>query len=185
MFKLIYTVLLALCGAVLVHIAIIFLIPRLNAPQIITQLETLSAARDPLIISGDENDPELSGLDPFFRYRVCSYDLEDGPFQVISTGDVPFFSATLISENGDVLFSITDRQTINRTLNIDVRNSSEQQSLSQPTANETAIAGAVPVFVVSPKGYALIRAFVPDKSWGDIVDNFLNEILCQSTADVN
>jgi uncharacterized membrane protein len=79
-----------------------------------------------------------------------------------------------------VLFSITDRQTINRTLNIEVRAASEQQRLSQNLADNTAASGTVPVFVPVPKGYAIIRAFIPDKSWDDIVDNFLNEIVCQS-----
>ena len=180
MVKLAYGVLLALCGAVLVHIAIIFLIPQLREPRIVAQLQALNQAGDPLTFSGDDVSTNLAGLDPFFRYRVCFYDLEDGPFQLVSTGDVPFFSAALMSDNGDVLFSITDRQTIKRTLNIKVRASAEQQRLSQNQADSTAVTGAVPVFVPDSTGYAVIRAFVPDNSWDEIADNFLNEIICQS-----
>jgi uncharacterized membrane protein len=180
MVKLVYSVLLALCGAVLVHIAIIFLIPRLSEPRIIAQLQALNQQRDPQVFSGDDVSTGVTGLDPFFHYRVCFYDLEDGPFQLASTGDVPFFSAALMAENGDVLFSITDRQTINRILNIEVRALSEQQRLSQNQAESTAVTGAVPVFVPDSTGYAIIRAFVPDKSWNEIADNFLNEIICQS-----
>ena len=185
MFKLIYTVLVALSGAALVHIAIIFLIPRLDEPQIETQLLSLSQTRDPLIISSDDSLETISGLDPFFHYRVCFYDLEDGPFQIVSTGDVPFFSTSLIAGNGDVLFSITDRQTINGSLNIEVRPAFEQQSLSQAHADQTINTGSVPVFVSNLKGYALIRAFVPDNSWSEIADNFLKNIVCQNSEATN
>jgi hypothetical protein len=43
MFKLGYAILLAVCGAVLVHIGIIFLIPRLSDTKMLTQLETLAS----------------------------------------------------------------------------------------------------------------------------------------------
>jgi uncharacterized membrane protein len=185
MVKLAYGVILAVCAAVLVHIAIIFLIPRIIDPQIVSQLQNLNQTREPLVFAGREIEPDVSGLDPFFRYRVCFYDLEDGPFQLASAGDVPFFSASLVAENGDVLFSITDRQTINRVLNIEVRPAAEQQRLSQTSDDNTVIAGAVPVFVSHMRGYAIVRAFVPDESWNDIADSFLNEIVCQSGEIIN
>jgi uncharacterized membrane protein len=179
MFKLGYAVLLAVCGAVLVHIAIIFLIPRLGDTKMLTQLETLAQTRDPLIFSGAEAPQALPGLNPFFRYRVCFYDLEEGTFQLMSTGDVPFFSASLLSRNGDVLFSITDRQTINRTLNIEVRPSAEQQRLSQTPEETSAVSGTVPVYVQQSRGLVVVRAFVPDKSWDDIANEFLKNVICQ------
>jgi uncharacterized membrane protein len=185
MIRFVYGVLVAICGAVLVHIAIIFLIPRLNQPAILNQMQTLDQTRDPLVFSGREDIAALTGLDPFFRYRICFYDLEDGPFQLISTGDVPFFSASLMANNGDVLFSITDRQTINRTLNIEVRSASQQQRLVQTQADNTAIEGAVPVYVSAPKGYAIIRAFIPDPSWNEIVSDFLSDIACQQDEAVD
>lgn len=185
MVKLIYCLLLALVGAILVHIAIIFLIPRFDQPQTTKQLELLGQSLDPLVIKGEAVNPVLSGLNPFFRYRVCLYDLDNGAFQLISTGDVPFFSATLVSENGDVLYSITDRQTIDRTLNVEVRPASEQQRLSKSVSDNTAATDVVPVFVASPKGYAIVRAFVPDQSWTEIADTFLSEIVCQTGEAAN
>ena len=180
MFKLGYALLLAFCGAALVHIGIIFLIPRLSETKMLTQLETLAQTRDPLIFSGAEAPQALLGLDPFFRYRVCFFDLEEGAFQLTSSGEVSFFSASLLSENGDVLFSITDRQTINRTLNIEVRPTAEQQRLSQSQDDTSAVAGTVPVFVQKSRGFAVVRAFVPDKSWDIIADDFLKNVVCQT-----
>jgi uncharacterized membrane protein len=180
MFKLGYAVLLAFCGAVLVHIGIIFLIPRLSETKMIARLEAMSQLRDPLIFSGAETPQALPGLDPFFRYRVCFYNLEEGAFQLVSTGDVPFFSASLLSENGDVLFSITDRQTINRTLNIEVRPAAEQQRLTQSTEDTSTVSGIVPVFVPQLQGLAVVRVFVPDKSWDEITNEFLKNLVCQS-----
>jgi uncharacterized membrane protein len=180
MIKLVYGIFLTVCATILVHIAIIFLIPRLIEPQIVSRLQTMNQTREPLVFSGRDKEPGVSGLDPFFKYRVCFYDLDEGPFQLVSSGDVPFFSASLVAENGDVLFSITDRQTINRVLNIEVRPTAEQQRLSQNINDNTDFADAVPVFVPNLKGYAVVRAFVPDKSWNEIADNFLSEIICQS-----
>lgn len=180
MIKLVYGMLLTISAAVLVHIAIIFLIPRVIEPQVVSQLQTFNQTGEPLVFTGSNKELGVSGLDPFFQYRVCFYDLNDGPFLLVSSGDVPFFSASLMAENGDVLFSITDRQTISRVLNIEVRLAAEQQRLSQNLDEGAAGAGAVPVFVPNTKGYAVIRAFVPDKSWNGIADNFLNEIICQS-----
>jgi uncharacterized membrane protein len=185
MLRLAYGIVLAVCGAVLVHIAIIFLIPRIVEPQVVSQLLALNQTREPLVFTGGEVETGVSGLDPFFRYRVCFYDLADGPFQVASAGDVPFFSASLLAENGDVLFSITDRQTINRVLNIEVRPAAEQQQLSQRSIDNSLVAGAVPVFVPYAKGNAIVRVFVPDKSWNDVADNFLKAIICQSGDVVN
>jgi uncharacterized membrane protein len=185
MIKVLYGVLLAFFGAILVHIAIIFLIPRLDAPSLAQQLQTLNQARDPLIISGNAGELALSGIDPFFRYRICFYDLEEGPFQLFAIGDVPFFSAALLAENGDVMFSITDRQTINRTLNLEVRPQSDRQLLSQPSNENTSTTSAFPVFVSSSKGYAIVRAFMPDKSWTQITDKFLNNVVCQTNETEN
>ena len=179
-FKLGYAILLAFCGAVLVHIGIIFLIPRLSDAKMLTQLESLAQTRDPLIFSGAEKPQALPALDPFFRYRVCFFDLEEGTFQLISTGDVPFFSASLLSQTGDVLFSITDRQTISRTLNIEVRPAAEQQRLSQSQGDASTVSGTVPVFVQQPRGLAVVRAFVPDKSWDNIANEFLENLICQT-----
>jgi uncharacterized membrane protein len=185
MIKLAYGSLLAFCTAVLVHIAIIFFIPLVSQPRIITQLQTLTQSRDPLILRGDTQIPGLPAFDPFFRYRVCFYDLNDGAFQLISTGEVPFFSAALLSEDNDVSFFITDRQTINGTLNIEVRAASEQQRLSQGPADLSASTAAVPVFVAQSKGYAIVRVFVPDESWSEIGNTFLKNIICQSVETDN
>ena len=180
MIKLIYAVMLAICGAVLIHIGIILLIPRLSDTEMLNKLMTLSQTRDPMIFDGTEESPAtLPELDPFFRYRVCFYDLEEGPFQLISSGDVPFFSASLLSENGDVFFSITDRQTINRTLDIEVRLAAEQQRLSQSLENAPELSGTVPVFVQQSRGLAVVRAFVPDESWNNIVNDFLKNLVCR------
>jgi uncharacterized membrane protein len=185
MIKLFYGLVLAVCGAILAHIAIIYLVPRLSEPKLLTELQTLEQTKDPIVFSGSDKTGQIAGLDPFFRYRVCFYDLEEGPFQLISTGDVPFFSAALVSEKGEVLFSITDRQTINRTLNIEVRPSSEQQSLTKGDTEASAINGAVPVFVANNKGYTLVRAFVPDQSWEEIANDFLENLVCQSGSIEN
>ena len=178
-FKLAYVCLMALCGTVLVHIAIVFLIPHLNQPRIVAQLQSLTQAEQAAILPSTLIDTSAQQLDPFFRYRVCAYDLDDGALQIISTGDVPFFSATLMSTSGNVLYSITDRDMIARTLNLDVRAMSEQQRLSQTFGADNALAGAVPVFLPDSNGYAIIRGFVPDKSWSEIVDRFLSDIICQ------
>ncbi len=185
MFKLVYGFLLALCGSVLIHIAIILLIPHFDKPEVTKQIELLSQSFDPLIIKESPSGFPVLGLDPFFNYRVCVYDLENGGFQLMSNGDVPFFSATLIAENGDVLFSITDRQTIARTLNIEVRPLAQQQRLSELSVDTSVVSGAVPVFVSETKGYAIVRAFVPDASWDEIVGQYLKDIVCQTIETAN
>ena len=180
MFKIGYGLLLAFCGAILVHIGIVFLIPRLNDTKILTQLESLAQTREPLIFSGAESPPALTGLDPFFRYRVCFFDLEEGAFLLNSAGDVPFFSTSLLSLTGEVLFSITDRQTINRTLNIEVRPAAEQQRLSNAQDDTSVVSGTVPVFMQQSRGLAIVRVFVPDESWEEIANRFLKNLVCQS-----
>lgn len=180
MLKLGYGILLAFFGSILVHIAVVFLVPRLSEPRVVTQLQLITQDADPAMFSGADGKNNLRGMDPFFRFRVCFFDLDDGVFQLSSNDSVPFFSASLLSQNGELLFSITDRQSVNNSLSLEVRQVGEQQRLSFSSSENTEAARAVPVYLPVSVGYAVIRAFVPDPSFEGVVSKFLKSIECQA-----
>ena len=111
----------ALCALVLagiVHISIILLIPtygRRDAYAVISRKMEPFAFRE---IAGTGSDALLSDVDPFFSYGVCRFELGEAGLLMKGPKIDSFWSATVLDEDGTVVYSLNSRTALDRKLDL-------------------------------------------------------------------
>lgn len=180
-----YPAVLGLVGALLVHLLIVFMMPAVMGGRAHSALTAADEGPGkPLVIGVDlAQGLGFRSFDPLFRVRVCPFDLADGSFAVRSNGGVPFFSAAVVDQTDTVAFSLTDRLSFERRIDMEILPRSEERRyrLREEAGGQTQ-SDTLPVFVDTPAGHVVIRAFIPDASFSAMVDDFLAGIQCETLA---
>lgn len=173
--RLIYLSICSLILAGIIHIIIILLIPSLGsrdaAKQIANKLDTHK-----FYSIVDENQLGISNKDPFLKLSVCKFDLLNTAIQIIGPKTKTFWSASVFDEKGRVIYSMNDRTAIKNQLNMIIVNPIQMADIrqTQPEEIETSIL----VESQNMKGFVLLRALVPDKSWDSHSLDFLRNAEC-------
>ncbi|MEM9277754.1 MAG: hypothetical protein AAGA76_04210 [Pseudomonadota bacterium] len=167
-----------ICGLLLgaiVHICIIFLIPLLGekdaAKRIVNNSQTNRFEK--LTASSKIG---LSNGDPFFQLSTCKFDLADSGVEVTGDRTDLFWSASVFSSRGRVLYSLNERTAIGNKLRMIVVNPIQMASIRQiqPEELETSIV----VETSEQVGFIIVRALKRDQSWASTVDGFLGSLQC-------
>ena len=184
-----HTAALAACVAVIAHVVIVLLIPRL-AP--VDAWAKLSAVTRPWTFSeiarpaGAGGSPEstaaiaLPDLDPFFGTVACRFDLRQGPASVVAEGAVPFWSLAVFDRRGQNIYSLNDRTAIDRRLDLVIVDPTQRARL-----RENPIEGMERSILVRAnitEGFVLLRALAPDETWVPTVRRFLRGATCERLA---
>jgi uncharacterized membrane protein len=164
-------------GAGLVHVAIVFLLPRLSEQDAWSYVvSTGDAYQFNPATNGRGKVKEFHIADPLFKSALCRFDLNEGPVRLTASGDPSFWSVSVFSRSGLNLFSNNDRTTPARALDLLIANSADINALkkSMPAGLERSIL----VEANYGQGFAILRAFQPDASWRDVVSAFLRNAQC-------
>ncbi len=165
------------CGLVLaaiVHICIVFFIPFFGEKD---------AARRIMQKSGENQFEVLetakygqTNADPFFKLAVCKFNLSVRGIQLASEKTDLFWSASVFSARGRVIYSLNERTAIGNQLRMVVVNPIQMANIRQiqPEELETSIV----VETGEQTGFVIIRALLQDPSWEQTVDEFLNNLDC-------
>ena len=151
-------------GAGIVHIASVLTVPA-NAPR--TGYDVAGE------LGADGRFVALPEDDPFLRSVVCRFDLDE-PVRVYAEGAVPFWSASVIGEDGVNAYSVNDRVALGGTLDLVVLRSADVADWRDVLSDEIEL-----VPLASGAGMAVLRAFVPDETWGPTVAGFLEGATCE------
>lgn len=171
MARLLHSLLLGLIGAVIVHIAILLLIP-LQAPD--DAWSRLEAAGPPWRFFPVEG--AAAAADPLMVAFACRFDLTDGVARVVAEGRPPHWSASIHNRRGRNLYSLTDRTNPDRRMDFVLATPAQMIELRQELTEE--FAGAIFVEIAEPLGFMVLRAFRPDDSFAPVVDRFLASARC-------
>lgn len=182
--RLIYTLLVGLVLAGIVHILIIVFVPSYAAKDAWTNLEQVG---EPwtfnVVATPGEPSSLLPVVDPMFGVAACRYDLSEAPLKVEAEGLLPFWSVAIFDRQGRNIYSFNDRTAIERRLSLIVVDAVQmaQMRKNPPPDSENA------VLVQSDlkQGFVLIRALQPDASWKPELDRFLREANCSKFVELS
>jgi uncharacterized membrane protein len=181
MARLIYTSLLGLVGAGIVHIAIVLMIPYYSERD---SWALVSKVGQPYSVARLDRDGPAAGAlrkaDPMFDIAVCRFDLGDGSVHLFAPGRVPYWSLSVFDRRGHNVFSLNDRTANAGVLDVVVARPFQLVELrkAMPANYENA------VFVESDigEGMMVVRSFVPDDSWRRIVAGHVASMRCETGA---
>ena len=174
--KLLYTLAIGLCGAVIVHIVTLLLTPHYARDHIWNELESRNAAYQFHRI--DAQNGMLAVPDSMLRSAVCRFSLGDGPVHITAEGHLPFWSISVFSRDGINRYSLNDRTVASQRLDLIIADRIQMLELKQTPSQRvaTAIISEQPI----KDGFVILRVLQTDESWQKIVDDFFTQAQCRS-----
>lgn len=177
LFGLAYAVLTGLIGAAILHLVIILSLPqfsdrdaftRVLAEGEINQFHRLGAVPDAAGLSKD---------DPFLDVAVCGFDLSESPIRLSGTNPgVPFWSLGIFDGRSDEVFSINDRTSADRSLDVVI--GTPQQLTQLRKALPEGLSQSILVESADTDGFVVLRAMAPRPSVEPFVSEFLDKASC-------
>jgi len=154
-----------ICGLILagiIHILIILLIPSFGTKDASDQLARSNNLWDFITLSS-VGTANIADIDPFFEIGACRFDLEEDSLLVSGPETDAFWSASVFTEDGKILYSMNKRTAIDGKLSVLVVNAIQMSHLReiQPEEIETSIL----VESRNNKGFLVLRVLAPDESW--------------------
>ncbi|MGB6119664.1 MAG: DUF1254 domain-containing protein [Mesorhizobium sp.] len=182
MLRLLYAIIVGLVGAGVVHIAILLLLPSYAERDAWTLIS--EAGPEYALVQVNRSQQAASVLvdaDPLFEVGACRFDLSQGAVRLSSPERVPFWSISLFDRRGLNIYSLNDRTASDGVLDIII--ATPVQLIEMRNSATDAFAGSVIVEADATETIAIIRSFVPDKSWGPIVQANLAATRCELAQD--
>jgi uncharacterized membrane protein len=177
--RIIYVSLCVLVLAGLVHVAIVLLIPVYGTRDAYALLTSQTDVLGFKPIPYGENGP-LAESDPFFAYGVCRFDITEQGVAIRGPKIDSFWSATIVDENGSVVYSLNSRTAIDSRLDLLILNPIQILRLREIQPPE--IENSIVVESEMKAGFAVLRILRPDDSWADRAKAFLEGISCSAYA---
>ena len=188
--RFILALMIGLVGAGLVHIAIVFMIPRLSDNSAWSRLSSLGDYYEVVRINPLSDSPagpmepsararreRFAFADPAFIVASCRFELAEGPVEITANGTVEnFWSASIYDSQGSNIYSINDRAAIDGIVNLVVGTAEQIEDVRTTTLLEES--PALPVIVDVPRGYVTVRVLIDDESKRPTADSFLRTLNC-------
>jgi uncharacterized membrane protein len=177
MLRLAYPVLIAVVGAVIVHIVVLLLLPRFSDQDAWSRLSEAADFYKAVRIDAEAGGaPIVKSVDPLFYAAACRFDLGEGAVHVRAPGKVPFWSVSIYNRGGQNIYSFNDRATDTGSLDFVVLTSAQMIEIRKQTPEE--FRQSIFVEAAVDEGIVVVRSFVPDRSWNQTASSFLRSIAC-------
>ncbi|MBB5073548.1 putative membrane protein [Bartonella callosciuri] len=157
MIRFIYAALLAIIGAIIVHICVLFLIPYWTQNNIWTGLKKSGAPYQ--FFDLDVNNSIQQTTDPLFLLKVCRFDLENGPVHLKALKTTQFWSLAAYTYDGIIFYTLNDHTAPDATLDLIIGKPVQIIELKQSKPKNKV--NSVLVAKNLNKGFALLRIFAP------------------------
>jgi uncharacterized membrane protein len=179
--KLLYAILLGIVGAGIVHITVLFLLPKLSERDAWSRLAAAADLYTVVPADGSDNSPPVvEAPDPQFRAIACRFDLEDGPMRVTGTGSVPFWSASIYDRSGENVYNFNDHTAEGGKLDFVVVTPAQMIEMRKDLPAE--LASSIFVEADIGEGMVVVRSFIPDDSWSKTIANYLGSLSCTTQS---
>ncbi|EJF75267.1 hypothetical protein HWV54_05795 [Bartonella alsatica] len=157
MTRFIYIALLAIIGAIITHICVLFLIPYWAQNNIWIELKKSGSSYQ--FVDLEASNPIQQSTDPLFVLKVCRFDLENGPVHLKALKTTQFWSLAAYTYDGIIFYSLNDHTAPNATLDLIIGKPIHiielKQSKPQNNINSVLVAKNL------NKGFAILRIFTP------------------------
>ncbi|ETS18214.1 hypothetical protein Q648_00751 [Bartonella quintana JK 12] len=175
MTRFIHTALLAIIGALIVHICVLFLIPYWEQNNIWIRLKKSGAPYQ--FVDLEPNNPIQQSADPLFLLKACRFDLENGPVHLKALKTTQFWSLSAYTRDGIIFYSLNDRTAPHATLDLIIGKPIEIIELKQSKSKNNF--SSVLVSKNLNEGFAILRIFAPSLLAKKESEAFLSSATCQ------
>ncbi|WP_208437564.1 DUF1254 domain-containing protein [Bartonella taylorii] len=176
MTRFIHAALLAIIGAIIVHICVLFLIPYWAQNNIWTELEKSGAPYQ--FVDLDARNPIQQSADPLFLLKVCRFDLGNGPVHLKALKTIQFWSLAAYTYDGMIFYSLNDRTSPDAKLDLIIGKPIQiielKQSMPRNNVNSVLVAKNL------NKGFAVLRTFAPSALEKKGSEAFLSSATCHT-----
>lgn len=177
--RLVYAIFVGIFGAAIVHIVVLFLVPNYSNQDAWTEIAENAGMFDFTNLKpGGTLDTVLKRSDPLFISAACRFELSSGFVHVHAEGKVAYWSAAIFNRKGQNIYSFNDRTAHRETLDLVVANPIQMVELRKDLPEE--FAGSVFVETDMEQGMVVVRVFVPDQSWAELAQGFLDGAECRT-----
>ncbi|APG83847.1 membrane protein [Sinorhizobium americanum] len=171
-----FTFLVGLVGAALLHIALVLALPRFTGRDAYTRVLGLLEMDSFFPLAAEPGPTGLDNNDPFLRTAVCSFSIADAPARFIARGSVPFWSLSIFDSGSNEVFSMNDQTAVNGDLDLVVATPIQLVELRKTPPE--ALAQSIMIEMKDEEGYAVLRALAPLDSFEEQVRDFLTDSSC-------
>jgi uncharacterized membrane protein len=173
MMRLWFLIVLGLFIGGIVHVLSLLMVPALAPNDAYSRLESVLPVNEfkPLPPADSHATPFF---DPAFDYRLCRYDLMDGPVRIVVPVNESYLSLAFHARDSVVYFALNDRSSVGGMLDLLLYDASSPQP-------EAAIMPGAPTILVpapTPNGLVVIRALVASRSQHLSVQSLLEKARC-------
>ena len=177
--RLLYTVLIGLVLAGIIHILIVLLIPFYAQKDAWAKLGSTGGEWAFTVVAepGAGKTTALPLVDPSFGVAACRFDLSKSPLIVEAGGVLPFWSVSLFDRRGQNVYSFNDRTAIGRQLFMIVVDPVQMARMRRNPPEEAERAVLVETDI--DKGFVLIRAFLDHAGREADIRTFLKDARCE------
>lgn len=193
--RLFLALLVGIVGALIVHIGVIFSMPRVAEDNAWARLvNVMPPFRPTIVATGGSNAlspanagasvaellpaPRFGFMDPAFVTAACRFSVSEGPVllgaQASSAG---FWSASINARSGDNVYSINERLAPQGQLDLVVGTQAQLDAARLEGLLDED--GAIPVAVTANEFYLTLRALVESESRRPEVDSLVRSLSCE------
>lgn len=179
MLRFLLTIVTGLVGAAALHFVILLSIPHFSNRDAYTRAVAEGKPHDFHLLEETVEKATLGSGDPFMRVAVCTFNIEENPVRLTAIGVVPFWSVAVYDRASNEVFSMNDRTSAGGVMDILVADAVQIAAIRK--AQPPALSQAILVEADQTEGYVVLRTMVPQPSFGEEAERFLNEAKCQTT----
>lgn len=181
MLKVLFAAVVGLIGAVLLHIIIILTLPHFTGKDAYTRIAFEGPANRFYSLGSQTDKAGLGNGDPFLRLAVCAFDVSSNPVQITAAGAVPFWSIGIFDRNANEAYSMNDSTSVEGKLDIIVATPAQLARLRAGQSDR--LTQTILVEMPTDKGYAVLRAMVPQDSFRPDTEAFLKGARCKPISN--
>lgn len=172
-----FSILVGLAGAAVLHILIILTLPAFTGLDAYTRLQSYEAPNRFVIFAQSPDENGFSNGDPYLRVAACVFDVSERPVHLMASGSVPFWSFAVYDSSSNEVFSMNDRSAAGGDLDAII--ASPQQLAGIRKTNPDIISESVLIEMPRPEGYVVLRTLAPAPSFEQSAMSFLAEAGCE------
>jgi uncharacterized membrane protein len=177
MLKLLYSILVGLVGAALLHLIIILSIPHYSDQDAYSLALVMNAKNRFQLVENEGPMANMTNGDPFMRHAICTYDVSEQPLRLTGFGVVPFWSVAVFDDASNEVFSMNERTSVRGQLDVVVANAAQLATIRK--IQPAQLVQSINVEVTRNQGYVVLRSLMPQPSFEMEAERFLRASSCQ------
>jgi uncharacterized membrane protein len=177
MLKLLFSCVLGLVGAIVVHGAVVLLAPHMTTNDVVSRVSRLIGENELMIVEKSRGlELGFQAGDPLVEIGLCRFSLLDNPFSIRAQGGVAYWSASIINERGENVFSFNRRTSNQRDLDFLVATPRQLIDVRQSPIDDLTTAVIFEGEIES--GLVVLRVIAPDPTWATLTRAFFDSVKC-------